>query len=173
MQWDFRAPVTVAGTEPHPNAEIGVFEIFPEKQSFDRPKRIAAREVTPTKFSGAPQSPAAHYFALFEITTAEKWSARYKERNDKDAPAKTMLTRLEERLRKTLGRARDKGIIDTTQGILDLVAVVGIVAPKTCTASVSYQMSRVDAPLLLKTVMDAGRFVVLVMSVSGPALSTD
>lgn len=84
-----------------------------------------------------------------------------------------MLTRIEERLRLTLERARAEGFVEVTQGILDLVAVVGVVAPKTCTESVSHQMSKENAPVLLKTVMDAGRFVVLVMSMSGPALSTD
>ncbi len=171
MQWDFRAPVTVAGTEPHPNAETGVFEIYPQKMFYVRPPRIVAREVTPTKFSGALQPPAAHYFALFETTTAEKWSERYRKRSD--AAAKSMLSRLEERLHKTLGRARDEEIIDATQGILDLVAVVGVVAPKTCSESVSHKMSKGSAPVLLKTLMDAGRFVVLVLSVSGPASSTD
>ena len=29
LQWDFRAPVIMARTEPHPNAELDVFEIFP------------------------------------------------------------------------------------------------------------------------------------------------
>jgi hypothetical protein len=166
MQWDFRAPVTVASTAPQPNAETKQFEIFPSKPYYCRPPRIAAREVTPTKFNGT-----ANYFALFETTTAEKWSERYRE--SRDNVSKTMLTRLEERLRLTLERARAKGFVEGTQGILDLVAVVGVVAPKTCTESVSHQMSKENAPVLLKTVMDAGRFVVLVMSVSGPALLTD
>ena len=123
------------------------------------------------KIFGAQHSPAANYFALFEITTAEKWSERYRERSD--AAAKTMLARLEERLRRTLGRARDEGVIDAAQGILDLVAVIGVVAPKTCTASVSHQMSKASAPELLKALMDAGRFVVLVMPASGPVTETD
>jgi hypothetical protein len=165
MQWDFRAPVTIAMTEPHPNAETNRFEIYPSKPYYSRPPRIAAREVTPTKFNGAPQPPAANYFALFEITTAEKWSERYRER--RDTVSKTMLTRIEERLRLTLERARAEGFVEGTQGILDLVAVVGVVAPKTCTESVSHKMSKENAPVLLKTVMDAGRFVVLVMSLSG------
>jgi hypothetical protein len=171
MQWDFRAPVTVASTAPQPNAETKQFEIFPSKPYYCRPPRIAAREVTPAKFNGAPQPPAANYFALFETTTAEKWSERYRER--RDSVSKTMLTRIEERLRLTLERARAEGFVEGTQSILDLVAVVGVVAPKTCTESVSHQMSKENAPVLLKTVMAAGRFVVLVMSVSGPALSTD
>lgn len=84
-----------------------------------------------------------------------------------------MLVRLEERLRRTLDRARDESIIDAGEGILDLVAVVGVVAPRACTASVSHQMSKVGAPELLKALMDAGRFVVLVMSASGPIVETD
>lgn len=54
------------------NAETDQFEVFPSKAFYSHPPRIAAREVTPTKFFGAEQPPAANYFALFEITTAEK-----------------------------------------------------------------------------------------------------
>jgi len=167
LQWDFRAPVTIAGTAAHPNAEAGVFAVFPSKPSYERPPRVAARKVTPTRFSDADAEPLAHYLALFEFTTAPRWASRYKD--GRGGGARTMLWRLEERLAISLERARSETSFDAAAGILDLVAVVGVVAPTTCTDSVSAQMAKVGAPPNLLALMRAGRFVALAMPTGADA----
>ena len=152
IQWDFRAPVLIAQTEPEPNSVIGEFEVFPSKPAYVRPAAREARNVTPTVF-GSSTPPAAYYFAIFEITTAEKWTLP---RGD---DATGMLERLEQRLRLTVGRARDNGYLDAAATVTDLVAVVGIVAPKAYTQSVGDRMGKLSAPVFLKAMMEAGRFV--------------
>jgi hypothetical protein len=163
LQWDFRAPVLIAQTEPHPNLELGEFEIFPSGTPFyHRPKRVDPRNLTPTKLNSSDDVlPSAHYFALFEITTSTKWSMR--SRRSGDDTYKTMMTRLNERLAKTLDRAKEEGFVSNDARITDLVAVVGVVAPSSCNDSVSTTMSKGnDVPLLLKEMMDAKRFVVFI-----------
>lgn len=162
LQWDFRAPVIIARTEPNPNVELDMFEIFPSgTPAYLRPSpSMEPRYLTPTKFGGAAHPPSAQYFALFEFTTAERWPKRAK-RHD-DGTFKTMASRLNERLAKSLDRAKQAGYISSNARITDLVAVIGVVAPAACTASMSFTMSRSDVPLLLKEMMDARRFVVLV-----------
>ena len=163
LQWDFRAPVLIAQTEPHPNLELGEFEIFPSGTPFyHRPKRVDPRNLTPTKLNSSDDVlPSAHYFALFEITTSTKWSMR--SRRSGDDTYKTMMTRLNERLAKTLDRAKEEGFVSNDARITDLVAVVGVVAPTSCNDSVSTTMSKGnDVPLLLKEMMDAKRFVVFI-----------
>lgn len=152
-EWDFRAPVTVAHTAPHSNAVPGSFEVFPSKPCYIRPPSITAKNVTPTKVGlGAP--PSAEYLALFELTTTARWTRAHK------LSAKPgLLERLEVRLRLSLDRAKDLGIVTAEQDITHLVAVVGVVAPTPYTRSVMDMMASSSAPLLLKTMMDAGRFV--------------
>ena len=58
QEWDFRAPVLISATAPHPNGEADVFEIFPHKPFYVRPEAVEARHVTPTKFSGEASPPA-------------------------------------------------------------------------------------------------------------------
>ena len=152
-QWDFRAPVTVTRAEPHPNAEGDKFVVFPSRTAYLRPPSVAARHVTPTKFSG-DAAPLAHYLAIFEITTARKWTLSHGEERT------GMLERLETRLRLSLARAcADAG--SSVVGITDLVAVVGVVAPTPYSQSVRDRMAMAAAPVLLKEMMNAGRFVFL------------
>jgi len=74
-----------------------------------------------------------------------------------------MMTRLNERLAKTLDRAKEEAFVSNDARITDLVAVVGVVAPTSCNDSVSTTMSKGnDVPLLLKEMMDAKRFVVFI-----------
>jgi hypothetical protein len=186
LQWDFRAPVILARTEPHPNMELDAFEIFPSgTPSYLRPSAsVEPRYLTPTKFGGAAHPPSGQYLALFEFTTADRWSKRAKRRDD--STFKTMASRLNERLAKSLDRAKDVGYISSNARITDLVAVIGVVAPTACTASMTFTMTnrscgshwrccsyglhssmtftmtRSDVPLLLKEMMDARRFVVFV-----------
>ena len=162
LPWDFRAPVLLAPKEPHPNVELGAFEVIPTgTPAYLRPPRgVAPRYVTPTKFGGADSPPAAQYLALFEITTSETWPERAKRRGD--GAFKTMASRLDERLAKSLDRAKEHGIVAGDARITDLVAVVGVVAPAACAQSISAAMTKGDVPLLLKQMMDARRFVVLV-----------
>jgi hypothetical protein len=161
LEWDFRAPVVLARTEPNPNLELGVFEVFPSgTPAYLRPPIVDPHYLTPTKFSSADHPPSAQYFALFEFTTADKWPKRFKRLAD--GTSKTMASRLNERLAKSLDRAKEFRLIERSARITDLVAVIGVVAPAACTASMSFTMSRSDVPLLLKEMMDARRFVVLV-----------
>jgi hypothetical protein len=162
LQWDFCAPVIFSQTEPHPNMELDAFEIFPSgTPSYLRPSAsVEPRYLTPTKFGGAAHPPSGQYLALFEFTTADSWSKRAKRRDD--STFKTMASRLNERLAKSLDRAKEVGYISSNARITDLVAVIGVVAPTACTASMTFTMTRSDVPLLLKEMMDARRFVVFV-----------
>lgn len=155
QQWDFRAPVTIATTAPNPNREVGVFEIFPSKQTYVRPAQVSARNITPSKYGGRDQPPAAHYLAIFEITTARHWTwgSRSKE---------PMLARLEKRLCISLDRATStpESGIPADASILDVVAVVGVVVPKEFSQSARDLMDGNPAAYeKLRLMMDNGRFV--------------
>ena len=154
QEWDFRAPVLFSATAPHPNGEPDVFEIFPRKPSYVRPEAVEARHVTPTKFSGEASPPAAHYLAILEMTTARKWTHSSGGSSGREG----LLERLEKRLAISLDRAHSHGLV-REKNILELVAVVGVVAPEPYSDSVRDRMSRVNAPPLLKKMMDASRFV--------------
>lgn len=152
MEWDFRVPVTVAETAPHSNADPD-FVVFPSRLHYIRPEPVTARNVTPTKFGGAQVPPAAHYLAIIEATVSSKWT--------KSTLRPGLLTRLEQRLRVSLDRAISEGVTGVTK-ITDLVSVVGVAAPTEYTMSVRAIMSASagdSAPILLKELMDAGRFV--------------
>ena len=165
LEWDFRAPVVLARTEPNPNLVLGAFEVFPSgTPAYLRPPSVDPHYLTPTKFSSADHPPSAQYLALFEFTTADKWPKRSKRLAD--GTFKTMASRLNERLAKSLDRAKEFGLIQRSARITDLVAVIGVVAPAACTASMTFQMTKSDVPLLLKEMMDARRFVVLVRPTS-------
>ena len=162
QEWDVRAPVTVAVTEPSSNAELGILEVFPSKPTFVRPPRIPARHVTPSKFGDPPVEPDAHYQALFEITTTIKWTAR---RPGQEA----MLVRLEKRLRVSLERARECGYLRGDESITSLAAVIGVVAPSPYAVSVRDMMA--SSPyVLLNEMMSAGRFVYI--NVKRPSTSS-
>jgi len=154
QQWDFRAPVLISATAPHPNGELDVFEIFPTKPFYVRPEAVRERHVTPTKFSGEESPPAAHYLAIFEMTTTHKWTRSCGGSRGREG----LLERLEKRLAISLDRAHSHGYV-REKNILELVAVVGVVAPEPYSDSVRGRMSRADAPPLLKKMMDASRFV--------------
>ena len=154
QEWDFRAPVLFSATAPHPNGESDVFEIFPRKPSYVRPEAVEARHVTPTKFSGEASPPAAHYLAILEMTTARKWTHSSGGSSGREG----LLERLEKRLAISLDRAHSRGFV-REKNILELVAVVGVVAPEPYSDSVRDRMSKADAPPLLKKMMDASRFV--------------
>ena len=154
QQWDFRAPVLISATAPHPNGEPDVFEIFPHKSFYVRPEAVKERHVTPTKFSGETSPPAAHYLAILEMTTARKWTHSSGGSRGREG----LLERLEKRLAISLDRAHSHDIV-LEKNILELVAVVGVVAPEPYSDSVRDRMSRADAPPLLKKMMDASRFV--------------
>ena len=161
LEWDFRSPVVIARTEPNSNTELGVFEVFPSgTPAYIRPPIVSPRYITPTKFSNSTTPFSAQYFALFEFTTSAGWANKSKQKFD--GTSKTMATRLNERLAKSLDRAKDSGIISRDARITDLVAVIGVVAPTACTQSMTFTMSRQEVPLLLKEMMDANRFVVLI-----------
>ena len=156
-QWDFRAPVLVTLTSPNPSTELGVFEVFPSQAAYIRPPSPSGGtlHLTPTKFGGAPSPPSADYLALFEVTTARKWTARHGAEKD------GMLARLEKRLRLSLDRALSEKLLAAGSSILNLVAVVGVVAPAPYSVSVRDLMAKDTAPQLLKAMMGAGRFVFL------------
>ncbi len=149
FEWDFSAPVTLAQTAPHSNADAD-FTVFPSKPHYMRPLAVQARYVTPTKFGGAAEPPAAHYLAIVEATVAPKWTRASSSRSG-------LLERLEQRLHVTLDRAVSQSVSGVTD-ITDLVAVVGVAAPCEYSMSVCDLMSAGTAPPLLKKLMEAGRF---------------
>lgn len=154
QQWDFCAPVLLSATAPHPNGEGGVFEIFPSKPCYVRPEAVAARHLTLTKSSGQESPPAAHYLAILEMTVTPQWTRGSGGSQGREG----LLARLEKRLTISLDRAYSLGFL-REKNILELVAVVGVVAPAPYSQSVQRRMSGANAPPLLKKMMDASRFV--------------
>ena len=71
--------------------------------------------------------------------------------------------RLEERLRVSLDRARD--LTKEIQEIVDVCAVVGVVAPTHCQESIGMVLKETNFPLLHR-MMTEGRFVWLLLQVS-------
>ena len=77
-----------------------------------------------------------------------------------------LLERLEARLRISLDRAISSSFLEPGSSITDLVAVVGVVAPKPYSNSVRSRMSEDRSPpppSMLKAMMDAGRFVFIAL----------
>ena len=152
VEWDFRVPVTVFDVPPSHSAASDEFIIYPTHSSYLRPPRPSApRHLTPTKVTGGTAPPACDFLAIFEVTTQEKWS-----------PA--LLLRLEERLLISLDRARSNATNDIA-GILDVVAVIGVVSPYSCQRCVALRLSA-NSHRLLGEMADAGRFVYLQMEMS-------
>lgn len=98
----------------------------------------------------AENPPGCHFVAIFEITTSRGWS-------------KKLLSRLEERLTVSLDRARH--LSKDITGILDVCAVIGVVAPEHCQQSIANKLNTMTIPLL-HSMMSEGRFVWLLQAVS-------
>ena len=147
-EWDFRVPVNVSGSPSFARVPASGCLIYPDHERFQRPARPErARELTPTKLpSGAAAS--SDYIAIFEITTAKRWPA-------------SLLARLEQRLAVSLDRARDLNPDAAELGILDVVAVVGVLGTEACEASVSTRLAMSGETPLLKEMACAARFVFL------------
>jgi len=151
QEWDFRTPVLVTtGAPAGASAETDEFVVFESKPAYVRPARPSVRHLKPETYSGAAAPPLAHYLAIFEITTSEKWTHP---RGGKPG----LLQRLETRLRLCFERARHTDA--SISSITDVVAVVGVVAPSPYTASVRHHMANRGAPPFLRQMMNAGRFV--------------
>jgi hypothetical protein len=152
VEWDFRMPVTVTASPPTRPGKSADFIIYPSKSEYVRPlKPLKERRLTPTKATSAtPHSQECHYVVVFEITTTIKWSRK-------------LLARLEERLCVSLDRARD--LTKEIQEIVDVCAVVGVVAPTHCQESIGMSLKENKFPLLHR-MMTEGRFVWLLLQVS-------
>jgi uncharacterized coiled-coil protein SlyX len=152
VEWDFRMPVTVTASPPTRPGKSADFIVYPSKSEYVRPlKPLMERRLTPTKATSAtPHSQECHYVVVFEITTTIKWS-------------KKLLARLEERLRVSLDCARD--LTKEIQEIVDVCAVVGVVAPTHCQESIGMVLKETNFPLLHR-MMTEGRFVWLLLQVS-------
>lgn len=161
QQWDFRAAVRCAASRGDPRNVPGEFEAFMSEDGYLRPPNIPTRIVTPTKAGGAAEPTAAEYLAVFEITTSRRWARG----------ERSLLPRLEKRLRLSVERARAHGVLTGQQTVTDLIAVVGVASPYGCSHSVCTQMDVEPTPYAnLKAMMDAGRFVfVRVENPSTPA----
>ena len=173
-EWDFCAPVTVISLPPPAAAADASFFIYPAHEAYIRPQRPQQpRYLTPTKAPGALHPFACDFIAVFEITTSSNW-------------AKLLLIRLEERLRVSLQRAcamdgasadggggsgggssDGKGSSSASDrkalGILDVVAVIGVVSPFSCRRGVAARLAADGALVLLREMAQAGRFVCLVL----------
>ena len=160
LEWDFRVPVMCSGTAPAHPGKRGDLVIFPDMDSYIRPAFPArARRLTPTKLPGAVVDTASDFMAIFEITIAARW-------------ARDLSARLEQRLAVTLDRARAlqlEGQDVASWGVLDVVAVVGVVATTSCQQSVPHHVTKAATPLL-HAVMEAGRFVFVRLPFSGSPL---
>ncbi len=152
VEWDFRAPVTVFDVPPSHSSASDEFIIYPKHPSYARPPRPSEpRTLTPTKVVGGAAAPPCDFLAIFEVTTKEKWSAE-------------LLPRLEERLFLSLDRARSNATSEIA-GILDVVAVVGVVSPFSCQRSVAQRLAT-NSHRLLGEMATAGRFVFIEMEAS-------
>ena len=150
FEWDFRVPVNVSGSPSFSNSPVSL--IYPSRESYLRPARpVRARELTPTKLPGGAAS-ASDFMAIFEITTTRRW------------PNTGLLERLERRLAVSLDRARDLNRDSSELGILDVVAVVGVLGTDGCLRSVSDRLARRSTMPLLTQMADAARFVFILRS---------
>ena len=151
VEWDFRAPVTLFDALPSHSTASDEFVIYPSHGAYVRPPRPSApRILTPTRVTGgATAAPPCDFLAIFEATTKERWSAE-------------LLPRLEERLLVSLDRARSNATGDIA-GILDVVAVIGVVSPYSCQRSIA---PRLPTYRLLSEMAAAGRFVFVEMELS-------
>jgi hypothetical protein len=146
VEWDFRAPVVILATEPAASAASEGFQVYPTHARYNRPSRPPAlRNLTPTKTAGGAVA-ACHFIAIFEVTTAEKWS-------------RALLGRLERRLCVSLDRARSQEALGDINSVLDVVAVVGVVSPFNCLQSVTFKLANDASLVQLRAMAAARRFV--------------
>jgi hypothetical protein len=158
-QWDYRMPVIVLGPPPAIPTAAKDFLVYGHS-AYSRPLAPAQeRHLTPKAVRGGGPPASAeepplilcHYMVIFEISMT--WVAR------------SLLARLERRLYISLDRARaqDLGI----NNILDVVAVIGIVAPNSFTKEVAKTVVAKSYPHL-HAMMTAGRFVWLMKAAIDP-----
>ena len=174
VEWDFCASAAVSSAPPSAAAEDASFAIYYTHAAYIRPLRPQQpRHLTPSKAPGELHPIACDFMAVFEITTSSNW-------------AKLLLIRLEERLRVSLQRAcamdgasadggggsgggssDGKGSSSASDrkalGILDVVAVIGVVSPFSCRRGVAARLAADGALVLLREMAQAGRFVCLVL----------
>ena len=163
VQWDFRAPVTVANVPPASPSKSSNFVIYPSREQYARPEKPPSSvHLTPTKLPNATHPPAADFMSIFEVTIADKWA------DAKGSERESLLTRLEERLFISLARANAlRSATSAVLNIVDVVAVVGVVGCFHCKNKIATvrAASMADASVhpsssgLLWQLMDAGRFV--------------
>ena len=148
-QWDARFLVTVepGWHQPPKNA----FRFFVYGGSDYTPPAITNLR----KLS--PQSPKAHYFAVFEYTAYNEWFITWKSEVGKER--KNLLPRLEQRLATVQQRAGAAGSV--IADICDVVAVVGVAGRYPCETAVERILSdpAVTKYPLLKAMFNAHRFV--------------
>jgi hypothetical protein len=151
FQWDFRAPVNVNRSGVSHGGAAGDFVIYPARETYGLPPTPPrARVLTPNKAVGAGNTlvdVASDYMAVFEITAGDFARSRR-------SPG--LLQRLEERLRVSFDRAR--AIDDSSESVLDVVAVIGIVSPISCYQYVGEKCTAAAFPHLSQ-MMAASRFV--------------
>lgn len=163
-EWDFRAPVNCTGAGARNATKSDDFIIFPDSEAYRRPPRPAReKQLTPTKI-GSNLSTFSDFMAIFKITTTTTW-------------AKGLVPRLEQRLMVFLDRARAvqaglegndiaAGRAQRTLGILDVVAVIGVVSPTSCQKNITANVTRTETPLLFE-MMGASRFVFIRLPYAG------
>ncbi len=86
---------------------------------------------------------SSDYMAIFEITSKKRWT-------------ESLVPRLEWRLMVTLDRAR--AIYPSVTGILDAVAIIGVLGVVDRKESIAERVTSTDTPLLHQ-MMEPGRFV--------------
>ena len=146
-EWDFRVPVNVSGSPTFAKSPEAGCLIYLDHERYLRPARSdRARELTTTKLPSGIAA-ASDFMAVFEITTAKRWPT-------------SLLARLEQRLVVSLDRARALNP-DAELGILDVVAIVGVLGTGACQVSVSTRLAKRAEMPLLREMANAARFVFL------------
>ena len=150
MQWDARFSVQCPAEWSQEQPPSALMYTYGGGQ-YSRPDPIQPRQISPTK------PLLAEYFAVLEYTRFPGWTSTWKNM-DSGQVRKALLPRLETRMLVCIQRAGAAGVEST--GILDLVAVVGVVGEDRCQESVEESLSKADCPHVnLRKLFLARRFV--------------
>ena len=156
-EWDFRAPVNCLGAGARNATKSHDFIIYHDHEAYLRPPKPArSKPLTPSIIGDSARPIISDFMAIFEMTVEPKW-------------VKRLVPRIEQRLMVTLDRARamqaahegEEAAASGAQpalGILDVVAVIGVVSPTSCQRSMPAHVTRASTPLLF-ALLEAGRFV--------------
>lgn len=168
MQWDARYSVSVATdwTPPPPSPE---FYVYGGHNAYLPPPMLKApRQLSPSK-----DMPKTSYLAVLEFTQHGDWTKTWTP--DTGKTRKSLLVRIEERLRVTLQRAGAAGVeLPTTSddAVKHVVALAGVVGQYECRESVEDLLSKSPSLFpLTAAIFKAHRFVFFRLHAFSPTAS--